>query len=223
MCGLVAIHGDQLLSFACPKESNQRKDTLASAVTRASCPRDCASRLRGSPTVRPCTEVELAGILPAIAVATDSCTCSPRPRGAREERSAAVPAAEAMRSVAAYHDTVYRRRRIYAAHSKPVIPAKAGIHFAVALALGSPLSSGEGRTEKPRAPHAGGARDRADSAAGHGWPVSRTRSPAANRSLRRAARIRGCRFLWLLSFGQAKESNRRPWMADETHTDVSQS
>ncbi len=37
----------------------------------------------------------------------------------------------------------------------------------------------------------------------------------------RAARIRGCRFLWLLSFGQAKESNRRPWMADETHTDVS--
>src|SRR5580765_1450648 len=35
------------------------------------------------------------------------------------------------------------------------------------------------------------------------------------------ARIRGCLFLWLLSFGQAKESNRRPWMVDETHTDVS--
>ncbi len=28
-------------------------------------------------------------------------------------------------------------------------------------------------------------------------------------------------FLWLLSFGQAKESNRRPWMADDPHTDVS--
>src|SRR3982750_1556052 len=37
----------------------------------------------------------------------------------------------------------------------------------------------------------------------------------------RAARIRGCRFLWLLSFGQAKESNRRPGMVDEMHTDVS--
>ena len=28
-------------------------------------------------------------------------------------------------------------------------------------------------------------------------------------------------FSWLLLFGQAKESNRPPWMADETHTDVS--
>src|SRR3954462_1477393 len=34
-------------------------------------------------------------------------------------------------------------------------------------------------------------------------------------------RPRGCLFLWLLSFGQAKESNRRPGMVDETHTDVS--
>src|SRR5207342_66485 len=67
VCGSSAIHGVRLLSFACPKESNQRKDTLASAVTRASCPRDCASRLRGSPGARPCALVELAGILPAIA------------------------------------------------------------------------------------------------------------------------------------------------------------
>src|SRR6476469_8548180 len=35
------------------------------------------------------------------------------------------------------------------------------------------------------------------------------------------ARIRGCLFLWLLSFGQAKESNWPPWMADKPHTDVS--
>src|SRR5689334_6070884 len=34
-------------------------------------------------------------------------------------------------------------------------------------------------------------------------------------------RPRGCPFLGLLSFGQAKESNRRPGMVDETHTDVS--
>ena len=35
------------------------------------------------------------------------------------------------------------------------------------------------------------------------------------------ARRRGCRFLWLLSFGQAKESNWSPWMATKPHTDVS--
>src|SRR5215475_10400250 len=34
-------------------------------------------------------------------------------------------------------------------------------------------------------------------------------------------RTRGCPFLWLLSFGQAKESNWPPWMADKKHTDVS--
>src|SRR3954468_13998707 len=28
-------------------------------------------------------------------------------------------------------------------------------------------------------------------------------------------------FSWLLLFGQAKRSNRLPWMADENHTDVS--
>src|SRR5689334_17244359 len=50
------------------------------------------------------------------------------------------------------------------------------------------------------------------------WPNPSARSePLAQR----AARRRGCRFLWLLSFGQAKESDRRPWMVDETHTDVS--
>ena len=37
----------------------------------------------------------------------------------------------------------------------------------------------------------------------------------------RRPRPRGCRFLWLLSLGQARESNRPPWMADVPHTDVS--
>ncbi len=45
----------------------------------------------------------------------------------------------------------------------------------------------------------------------------------------RAVCRHGCRqtadarvsFSWLLLFGQAKRSNRRPWMADEQHTDVS--
>jgi hypothetical protein len=37
------------------------------------------------------------------------------------------------------------------------------LFLSFALPFGSPLSSGGGRTEKPRAPHAGGAMDRADS------------------------------------------------------------
>ena len=46
-----------------------------------------------------------------------------------------------------------------------------------------------------------GARDRADSAAGHGWPVSGTRPPAANPP--QAGASPGCPFSWLLLFGQA--------------------
>ena len=43
----------------------KEKGTLAVAVTRASCPRDYASRLRGSLTVRPCTGSERARFLRA--------------------------------------------------------------------------------------------------------------------------------------------------------------
>ncbi len=218
MCGLVAIHGDQLLSFACPKESNQRKDTLASAVTRASCPRDCASRLRGSPTVRPCTEVELAGILPAIAsrLILHLLAAAERGPGRAKRGSPCRRSGEVSR----IWRHVYRRRRRYAAHSKPVIPAKAGIHLMPLLfALGSPLSSGEGRTEKPRAPHAGGARDRADSAAGHGWPVSRTRSPAADRSLRERRGSEGAVFFGYFLLGkQKKVTGGHGWPTKHTRT-----
>ena len=120
------------------------------------------------------------------------CPCRGR-EGTRDEQSAAVPAAEAPD----IGDTPHA-----------VIPAKAGIHGL--LLFGFPLSSGEGRTDQPRAPHAGGARDRAE-----------TRPPFANRSLGERRGSEGAPFLWLLSFGQAKESNRRPWMVDEKHTDVS--
>ena len=73
----------------------KEKGTLATAVTRASCPRDYASRLRGSLTVRPCTDSERARILRAPLRAF-SYAPLPRPRGTRgQKRSAAVPAAEA--------------------------------------------------------------------------------------------------------------------------------
>ena len=89
------------------------------------------------------------------------------------------------------------------------------------FAFGFPLSSGGGRTEKPRAPHAGGARDRADSDNRPWMACGPNPSARSEPSAQPRARIRGCLFLWLLSFGQAKESNRRPWMVDEKHTDVS--
>src|SRR4249919_3802386 len=66
-------------------------------------------------------------------------------------------------------------------------------------------------------------------------PASSTRAqgraPGEPRSLLAQSRGQDARvtadarvsFLWLLSFGQAKESNRPPWMADDPHTDVSRS
>ncbi len=222
MCGLVAIHGDQLLSFACPKESNQRKDTLASAVTRASCPRDCASRLRGSPTVRPCTEVELAGLLPAIAVAT---VPAPARRGregpGKSEARQSLPQkrCEVSPHIATpfIDDAAYMRRTpspSFRRKPESILP----------LLLLSGPSEQRRRANGKAACTARGRREGSRRFGCRPWmacqpnPFARSEPLAA-----RAARIRGCRFLWLLSFGQAKESNRRPWMADETHTDVSQS
>ena len=198
VCVSSAIHGGRLLSFACPKESNQRKDTLASAVTRASCPRDSASRLRGPLTAHPCAEIGRVRILRAPLRAVSS-TCSPRPRGAREEPERGSPC---RRSPTSPLSRLRERARVRAA-------------------LGSPLRSGEGRTEKPRAPHAGGARDRADfglQAMDGLWA-----EPVRPQRTARCASGADPRvpFSWLLLFGQAKRSNRPPWMADEMHTDVS--
>jgi hypothetical protein len=86
---------------------------------------------------------------------------------------------------------------------------------------GFPLGRGKDSEEKPRS---GGRQD-----AGHFDESTRMcsrRSPPSPCVVCRAwmpgkPRPRGCLFLWLLSFGQAKESNWRPWMADKSHTDVS--
>ena len=58
------------------------------------CARDFASRLRGLLRAPPCALRKRACIR-ARAPSGFSFACSPRPRGAREEQSAAVPAAEA--------------------------------------------------------------------------------------------------------------------------------
>src|SRR4051812_20196058 len=73
----------------------------------------------------------------------------------------------------------------------------------------------------PRAPHAGGARDRADFFNRPGMACGKNPFARSAPLAPRAARRRGCLFLWLLSFGQAKESNSAARKADETHRDVS--
>src|SRR5215469_3161723 len=60
-------------------------------------PCDFASRLRGPMTAHPVptSDARASVRAPACGARGSSCACSPRPRGAREEQSAAVPAAEA--------------------------------------------------------------------------------------------------------------------------------
>ena len=146
-------------------------------------PADCASRLRGSPTVRPCTDDDLAGILPAIAVATFPPPARRGREGPGKSQSAAVPAAEAL------CPSEERRR-----------------------ADGSAACSARGRREGSRR---FGCRP---------WMACQPNPSDRSEPLaQRGARIRGHRFLWLLSFEQAKESNWSPWMATKPHTDVSRS
>jgi hypothetical protein len=87
---------------------------------------------------------------------------------------------------------------------------------------GFPLGRGE-QAQEIAARSAGARRMRARPISAQGCAVSGPRSLLAEFAGRDAGkpRTRGCLFLWLLSFGQAKESNWRPWMADITHTDVS--
>ena len=73
----------------------------------------------------------------------------------------------------------------------------------------------------PRAPHAGAREGSRAFGCEAGRLVSRT--PATRSEPAKRARNRGCLFLWLLSFGQAKESDPLARMRAEKHTDVSRS
>ncbi len=194
-------------SLLVQREVTKRKTPSRPRSLGHPCPSDYASRLRGSPGAHPCALVERARIVRAPLRAI-SYACSPPPRGAREKQGAAVPAAEAVRTVTAGTTHPLSRSRERAR---------------VRAAFGSPLSSGEGRTETA-ACTARGRREGSRRFGCRPWMACQPNPFARSEPLApRAARIRGCRFLWLLSFGQAKESNRPPWMADETHTDVSRS
>jgi hypothetical protein len=79
VCGAVAKTDSRPCAFRPPswrpsyfsllvqREVTKRKTPSRSRSRGHPCPRDSASRLRGSPTARPCAGVELAGVLPAIA------------------------------------------------------------------------------------------------------------------------------------------------------------
>ena len=122
-----------------------------------------------------------------------SCACSPRPRGDPEEQSAAVPAAEA-----------------------------SDISDTSILAFSfSPLSSGGGWTEKPRAPHAGGARDRADSDNRPWMACGPNPSARSEPSAKLRARIRGRVLFGYFLLHEQEKVTRPPGWRTEKHMDVS--
>ncbi len=199
----VAILAAGYFLLLAQKKVTKEKGTLAVAVCRASMPGKLREDAQGSAGSTSVCRVGVARILPATARGYFLRACSPRPRGnpGRAERGSPCR-----------RSTGYMRHRIY--------PTRRSSFLSFALPFGSPLSSGGGWTDQPRE-DAGGARDRADSDNRAGMPCGPNPSARSEPLAPRAARIRGCLFLWLLSFGQAKESNWRPWMADKTHTDVS--
>ncbi len=146
VCGSSAIHGRRLLSFACPKESNQRKRH---------------PRGRGLPgiharqTTRAGSGVRSRHIPVPRSDARASCA---RPRAVTRLFPPPARRGREGPGKSRARQSLPQKHRIYATcrHSGESRNPSA-------LAFGFPLSSGEGRTDQPRAPHAGGAMDRADS------------------------------------------------------------
>ena len=201
LCVSSTIHGRRLLSFACPKESNQRKGhprgrrgIHAPATSRA------GYGVRLGHIHVPCANARASMRAPLRAFP------APARRG-REGPGRAKRGSPCRRSKAKRTRAQFRRPR--------------GSGDPAPLPFRVPSKAAAKGTDQPRAPHAGGARDRADSDERPwmaSWPNPSARSEPSPQA---RARRRGCRFLWLLSFGQAKESNWPPWMADKKHTDVS--
>src|SRR4051812_34937003 len=123
----------ELLLFACPKRSNQEKDTLASAVCRASCPANCASRLRGSLRAHPCALRERARIRARARWAAD-------PAPARRGREG--PGKGRARQSC--------RRSKGVSNPSSVVPAKAGTQrLALALTPLKPRRRADGKAACP--------------------------------------------------------------------------
>ena len=217
VCVSSAIHGGRLLSFACPKESNQRKRH---------------PRGRGLPGIhaRVTTQAGSGVRREHIRVLSSKWPASCRPP-LRGFSSALLAAAErdpgrAERGSPCRRSTAYATRLSTTPHiddtPHAVIPAKAGIHLILILLLLSTPLKPRRRADGSAACTARGRREGSRRFGCRPWMACRPNPSARSEPSPQArARRRGCRFLWLLSFGQAKESDRPPWMADETHTDVS--
>jgi hypothetical protein len=197
VCGLSAIHGRQLLSFACPKESNQRKRHPRGRGLPASLPANSASRLRGPLTAHPCAEIGRARILRAPAARLFPAPARRGREGTRKSRA---------------RQSLPQKHRIYATSDI----SDTSVSFA--LLFGSPLSSGGGRTDQPREARA--ARWIAPiSTTGHGWPVGETRPPVANRSLRERRESEGAVFFGYFLLGkQKKVTGGHGWPTKRTRT-----
>ena len=169
----------------------KEKGTLAAAVAGHPCPATTRGRSGGSLTVRPCTGSERARILRAPLRAFSSAP-SPRPRGTREEQSAAVPAAEA------------RRQR----------PSSCSCF---ALLLGPSVTRRRADGQGPRTAR-GGARDRAHFAAGHGWPVGKTPAARSAPGAQRRARHRGCVLFGYFLLHKQEKVTRPARMAGRNYT-----
>src|SRR6476646_10540078 len=178
------------------KKVTKEKGTLAAAVCRHPCRQTsrAGSGVRSRHVPVPRSDARASCARPRAVHAAVSSTCSPRPRGTREEQSAAVPAAEA---------------------SVSHISGASAFRFRV------PLSSGEGRTDQPRAPHAGGARDRADFDNRPWLACGRNPSARSEPSAQPRARIRGRVLFGYFLLHEQEKVTRPPGWRTEKHTDVS--
>ena len=205
MCVSSAIHGRRLLSFACPKESNQRKRHPrgrghAGIPARVTARAGYGVRLGHIPV--PCANARASLHAPLRA----------NPSPARRGR-------EGPGKSKARQSLPQKQHRISATRPQAVIPAKAGIHWL--LFFGFPLKPRR-RADGSAACPARGRREGSRRFGCRPWMACQPNPSARSEPSPTArARRRGCRFLWLLSFGQAKESDRRPWMVDEKPMDVS--
>ena len=206
LCVSSAIHGGRSLSFACPKESNQR-ETAPSDPRRSRSERFAAGE-RVWPTGHPWPVVEI-GAIPRAARALRGFSVRPSPllRGTREPALTLALSRERERGLGALRREGFRF---------------CGRDCRASLFPG-PLSAAASR--RRNSPQSGRGRMPASSTRAHGCALGEPRSLLAQSRGQDARVTADARvpFSWLLLFGQAKRSNRRPWMADEPHTDVSRS
>jgi len=164
VCDSSTIHGRRLLSFACPKESNQRKRH---------------PRGRGLPGIHARQTTQGHGGLRREHIRVLSskwpASCRPPLRGFSSE---SLPRPRGTPGRGGARQSLPQKHRIYP--TSDISDTSVLFFFpSFALLFGSPLSSGGGWTDQPREARA--ARGIAPiRTTGHGWPVGRTRPLVAN-------------------------------------------